>query len=317
MKKSFFVLTILLAVLLASCSGVTEETPSGNPSLTVEERINFIDGLGQEFSLSRPRRVVAIIGSFADIWCLAGGRDTLVATANDAWESFGLELGEETVNLGPAMKPSLELILAAQPDLVIASSISPSNLEMREALAQAGIPTAYFDVAFFEDYLELLELCTQLTGHPENYEMYGRAIQAQVEAALALQDGSQPTVLTLRASGSSCTVRGSQGNVLGEMLLSLGCVNVADGEGTLLEDLSLEAIIAADPDYIFAVFHGTDTGKAQENLEATLLSNPAWSGLRAVREGRFYTMDSRHYNLKPNALWGEAYEKLAQILYGE
>ena len=46
-----------------------------------------------------------------------------------------------------------------------------------------------------------------------------------------------------------------------------------------------------------------------ETLSETLLSNPAWSGLRAVREGRFYTLEHELYNLKPNARWGEAYEK--------
>ena len=54
---------------------------------------------------------------------------------------------------------------------------------------------------------------------------------------------------------------------------------------------------------------------AQAMLEGTLLSNPAWEGLTAVREGRFHIMDQKLYNLKPNARWGEAYEKLADLLY--
>ena len=37
----------------------------------------------------------------------------------------------------------------------------------------------------------------------------------------------------------------------------------------------------------------------------------------AVRAGRVYWMDQRLYNVKPNALWGEAYEQLADILYPE
>ena len=103
--------------------------------------------------------------------------------------------------------------------------------------------------------------------------------------------------------------------MLGEMLTALGCVNVADQDGALLENLGLEGILAADPDYIFAVLQGTDKAKAQATLEATLLSNPAWSGLRAVKEGRFYTLDPALYNLKPNGRWGQAYEQLADILY--
>ena len=50
-------------------------------------------------------------------------------------------------------------------------------------------------------------------------------------------------------------------------------------------------------------------------LESTLLSNPAWSTLTAVKEGRYYVMDQTLYNLKPDARWGEAYEQLADILY--
>ena len=137
----------------------------------------------------------------------------------------------------------------------------------------------------------------------------------QVEAAKARQDGSAPTVLTIRATGSSCKVKGSQDFLLGEMLSDLGCVNVADSETSLLEELSLEAILAADPDYIFVVLQGSDATDAQETLEKTLLSNPAWGSLRAVQEGRFHTLEHSLYNLKPNARWGEAYEKLADILY--
>ena len=99
------------------------------------------------------------------------------------------------------------------------------------------------------------------------------------------------------------------------MLADLGCVNVADSNQSLLEELSLESILAADPDYIFAVLQGSDATDAQATLEQTLLSNPAWGSLRAVQEGNFYTLEHSLYNLKPNARWGEAYEKLADILY--
>ena len=317
MKKSLLFLILTISFLLPSCGSSGENQPSQSPQQSFgEERIEFTDALGQAFSLPRPKRVVAIIGSFADIWCLAGGEDILVGTANDAWESFGLELGNHVTNLGSAMKPSLELILAAQPDLVIASSISPSNIEMKEVFEQAKIPAAYFDVASFEDYLDLLELCTRLIGNPENFKIYGTDIQARVEAAISLQDESHPTVLSLQVSGSSCKVKNSQDNILGEMLKTLGCSNIADRDGALLEDLSLESIMAADPDYIFAVFHGTDLAAAHKNLEETLLSNPAWGSLRAVEEGHFFMLYRRHYNLKPNALWGDAYENLSKILYG-
>ena len=57
--------------------------------------------------------------------------------------------------------------------------------------------------------------------------------------------------------------------------------------------------------------------EAQANLEETLLSNPAWASLSAVEGGRFHTLERRMFSLKPNALWGDAYEQLADILCGE
>lgn len=307
-----FYLTICLLVLLAGCAA-----PKKQQEPTSDNAISFTDDLGRTVTVPKPpQRTAALIGSFADVWCLAGGRDTLAAAAGDAWTSFNLEL-EGVADLGAVKEPNLEVLLAAEPELILASCNTAADLELLETFERAGIPAAYFDVQDFDDYLRMLKACTELTGRPENYERYGIQIQARIEEAIARQDGSAPTVLCLRATGSSCKVKGSVDNVLGEMLADLGCVNIADSDGALLENLSLEAIIQADPDYIFAVLQGADPSAAQATLEAALLSNPAWEHLRAVEEGRFYTLDHRLYNLKPNARWGESYEKLADILYRE
>ncbi len=324
MKRRVLISILFFSLLLSACgdriSG-PDGPEAGIPATSSdgEGKISFADALGQDFSIDPPERAVVMIGSFADVWALAGGEDTLAATANDAWESYGLELGEETVNIGSPMKPNVELVLGAEPDLIIASSLSPSNLELKETFDHAGIPAAYFDVSSFQDYLDLLELFTRLTGHPERYAQYGTAVQEQVDGAILRRAvySFAPSVLTIQVSGSSVKVKNSEDNVLGPMLKELGCVNIADQDGALLEELSLEAILQADPDYIFAVYHGTDEAAAQANLEETLLSNPAWASLSAVEGGRFHTLERRMFSLKPNALWGDAYEQLADILCGE
>ncbi len=326
MRQRMFSGILLFTILLASCgAGTSPASPMGSASgvqtadaSAQTEKIAFTDALGQAFSLEKPERVAVMIGSFADVWVLAGGEETLAATANDAWESYGLALGEGTANIGSPMKPNVELVLAAEPDLVIASSLSPSNLELKETFDRSGIPAAYFDVSSFQDYLDLLELFTQLTGHPENYEICGTAVKKQVDGAVGRRAvySFAPAVLTIQVSGSSVKVKNSEDNVLGPMLKELGCENIADRDGALLEELSLEAILQADPDFIFAVYHGTDEAAAQANLEETLLSNPAWASLQAVKEGHFYVLERRMYSLKPNALWGDAYEQLANILCG-
>ena len=283
-----------------------------------QETLVLTDDLGRSVTIERqPQRVAALIGSFADIWCLAGGADSLAAAADDTFRKFDLPISPDTINLGATKDISLEKLLAAQPQLVIASCSTAEQVALEPMLSQMGLNTVYFDVDSFEDYLRMLRVCTQITGCDENYARYGEDVQAQVDAARARADGSRPTVLYVRATGSSCRVKGSEGSVLGEMLHAMDCANIADSEESLLENLSIEAILEADPDFIFVVEQSADPDAAKAVLEKTLFSSPAWQTLTAVREGRVHVMDGSLFNLKPNSHWGEAYEQLAEILYGQ
>ena len=186
---------LLAAAMLTGCAARPSEQPQ-------ETTVTFTDDLGREIRIAPPQRTACLLGSFAHVWLLAGG--TVCATADDAWEDFHLELPEETVNLGGTENLSLELLLAAEPDLVIASSRRRQNMEWKDTLESMGIPVAYFEVTDFEDYLRMLDICTELTGCKENYERYGLAVQQQIGAVveqskLRLENSAAPTVLTLRA----------------------------------------------------------------------------------------------------------------------
>ncbi|MBQ6798757.1 MAG: ABC transporter substrate-binding protein [Oscillospiraceae bacterium] len=306
-------LALLLAVLLLSGCAAKLSAPA-----PAADTVTFTDDLGRTVTVEKqPQRVASLLGSFTQVWMLAGG--TVCATADDAWEDFELDLAEDTVNLGTTQSLSMELLLSAEPDFILASTNRRQNMEWLDTLESTGIPVAYFDVADFADYLRLLDICTDLTGQKDRYETYGLAVQEQIDAVLEksrerLASSAAPTVLSMRASAAGLTVKNSEGNVLGEMLQALGCVNIADSDATLLEDLSVEQILLADPDYIFIVQRGDDTEGMQRYLAQFISDHPAWAELTAVREGRVYMMDKRLYNLKPNDRWGEAYEKLEEIL---
>jgi iron complex transport system substrate-binding protein len=311
-----------LAVCLGACLLFTGCSSSGNEQAATQEEtevsstaVTFTDALGREVTVDNPQRVVTLIGSFTDVWLLAGGE--VVGACDDSWASLNLDLPEGVINTGKVAEPNLENILSAEPDFVIASVNTSSNVELLDTFDELGITCAYFDVSTFEDYLSMLKICTDITGRSDLYEKNGLDVQKQIEEAEARADGSAPTVLYLRTSTKRIQARTSEGNVCGEILANLGCVNVADSDETLLESLSLEAIMRADPDYIFVTPQGTDKEAALANIEETFTSNPAWQSLTAVKEGRYYVLDPYLYNLKPNERWGESYEKMADILYPE
>ncbi len=287
-----------------------------------EERnvVTFTDDLGREVTVSEPKRVAALIGSHADIWYAAGG--TLCASADDAWDDFGLDMPSDAVNLGKTKEPSLEKLFMAEPDFIIASTRTQANLDMLDTLEAAGIATAYFDVNNFEDYLRMFKICTEITGRDDLYEKNGLEVQKQADMVIQksekrLQTQDAPKVLILKASAASIHAKNSEGGVLGEMLSDLGCINIADSDDSLLENLNVEYILQEDPDYIFTVQVGNDKEGVDQALDELFTGHPAWSQLTAIKEGQVFRMDKRLYNLKPNARWGEAYEGLERILSDE
>ncbi len=313
----------LFIVLFTGCGSQSEaQTDHADAGASVDaantenasgKAVTFTDDLGREVCIENPQRVAALIGSFADMWYLAGGK--LAAAADDSWEDFDLPLGDEVVNTGSMLEPDVERLIAAEPDFVLASAALDGQADLVSVLTDAGITVAYFDVYTFDDYLHMLDICTRITGRADLYEQNGLAVQDEVNAARQRADGSAPKVLFLRANGRDVKAKGSKGTVCGEMLKDLGCVNIADSEAGLLEDLSMEAVIMEDPDFIFVVIQGDDREAALKNVEEMLVSNPAWAALSAVQGGRYHILDKELYHLKPNARWGEAYRKLAEILY--
>ena len=277
----------------------------------------FTDDLGRTVTVENPQRVAALLGSFADMWFLAGG--TVIASADDAWDDFGLPMAEDAVNLGQTKELSLEKLFVAEPDFVLASTNTRIDMEWQEILEKSEISTAYFDVSNFEDYLRVLKICTDITGREDLYEKNGLSIQKKIDEIIAKSEKrvalkGAAKVLVLRASVASIRAKNSQDNVLGEMLKALGCENIADREESLLENISVEHILKEDPDFIFFVQVGDDKGAVDDNVEHFIKDNPLWKELTAVKEGRVYNMEKTLYNLKPNDRWGEAYEKLEEIL---
>ncbi len=312
-EKTKRICPIFSLLLLCLLCGLTA---CGQGEQDREGGFSFTDDLGREVTVASHERVAVLLGSYADMWILAGGQ--ICAAPEDAFDDLDLDLPDGTVNLGETKRLNLELLLSSEPDFVIASTNTSQHLEWQQSLEGAGIATAYFDVAGFEDYLRVLKICTDITGQPERYEQYGTEIQKEIAEITGRRgNGDARTVLYMRASATSIRAKGNSGNVLGEMLESLGCVNIADTDESLLENLSVESILLQNPEYILIVQSGDDIEGTKQNIETMFRENPLWNELEAVKNGQVHVLDKNLYNLKPNARWAEAYEKLEEILYGE
>ena len=330
--KRILPLFLALALLLTGCTAVsTTETTSqtvsqvDSPSSAPESassqlesagEVSITDSNGSQITLdtSAPR-VVAAYGSFAEAWLLAGGE--LVGVTQDALEQRDLGLPEDIAVVGTVKEPNAEEIIALEPDLVLLASDITAQAEIRDVLENAGLACAFFQVDTFADYAFMMEQLCAVTGREDLYEENVTQVGQQIEEAQAnaALSSTRPNVLLIRAFSTGIKAK-TDDELAGAILKDLGAHNIADDHPSMLEDLSLEEVIAADPDYIFVTTMG-DEQKALDYLNGLIQQNPAWSELSAVKEDRYVVLPKDLFHYKPNNRWGESYQYLGEILYPE
>lgn len=294
-------------------AGDPAATDADLPAEGVQPPLTFTDAQGYEVTLQSWQTVVSLYGSFAETWLLAGGE--LAGVTSDAQQERQLALGEDVAIVGTVKEPNLEEILAVQPDFLILSADIAAQVKMHDALAEAQIPHAYYRVDTFDEYLAMLEQFCQMTGRQDLYQQNGLAVQQQIDDVLAAVEGqTAPTVLLLRTFATGAKAKGDD-NLAGVILRDLGADNLVTRHESLLEDLSIEEIIEADPDYIFITVMGASEASGLAYLADTLEANPAWPQLSAVQNDRYILLPKELFHYKPNARWGESYAYLAKILY--
>ena len=305
----FYIVLIisLFSQILTGCKAQTKE------DATITYYYSTIDSLNNRVNLKdKPQRVVSLVGSYAETWILAGGN--LIGVTDDVISDRKMDLPSGINIVGTIKEPNIEEIIALSPDFVLLSPDIESHIKISETLKISNISFAFFKVEHFEEYLNMLKVCTDITGNKELYKKNGLAVKKQIADILAkIDEKNNPEILFMRAFSSGAKAKNDD-NMACRILNDLGSVNIASKHKSLLEDLSMEKIIEEDPDYIFVVTMG-DSEEALRTLKDGIQKNPAWSDLSAVKNDRYIVLPKELFHYKPNARWGESYEYIAKILY--
>lgn len=314
MKIKILPLLLVLCLILSGCSAGS--APGSSPeelSSQVSQGVTFTDSEGGVLHIPDAPKVVSLYGSYAEAWMLAGGE--LAGVTVDAIEERDLDLPDTISMVGTVKEPNTEEIIALDPDLVLLSSDITAQADIRDVLENAGLSCAYFRVDTFEDYDFMMQQFCAVTGRDDLYEENVTQVAKQIED-VKLQSAlssNLPSVMLIRAFSSGIKAK-SDDELAGVILKDLHARNIADEHPSMLEDLSMEEVIAADPDFIFVTTMGSEK-KALAYLDSVIAENPAWSQLSAVKNGNYIILPKDLFHYKPNNRWGESYEYLAKILY--
>ncbi|SDZ13686.1 iron complex transport system substrate-binding protein [Proteiniborus ethanoligenes] len=282
-----------------------------------KDNVVFTDAREKEVTIKKnPQRVVCLYNSYLDIWDSCGGE--VIGRVEES-EEKPVERAMSAEVVGTSGAPSLEKVLALEPDLVIVTNGFKVQAEMVPVFEQNNIQVISLGNDYLEDYYKTVRLFTGITEREDLYEKHINEVKKGVDEIIekAPKDKNYKTLIIF-ASSKSITVRNSD-SMVGEMLKDLNTINISDTETDPANArvFSMEKIIQEDPDFIFVQTMGSDKEKIMERIKQDVEDNPAWASLTAVKEGKYIVLPKDLYLYKPNARYAEAYEGLAKILYPE
>jgi iron complex transport system substrate-binding protein len=295
------------AASLTTC----QRTPTGHQSqgtstatADVAPQQEVVDLAGRKVTLSvAPGRVLTFGHSFSILVALAP--DLLVARpgpfkANPDAFPFLPPAVRSLPQLGTGPGLDLEQIKAAHFDLAVGWDSAAFRREQMQQLERIGLPVVLVGVDRIEQYPATFRLLGQALGRAARGEALARRIE-ELMAQLAAKVAAVPARARLRvyyAEGmdgltSQCGLEGRA-----EALRLAGATNVVRCEEQVhpsvpadIENhnapLDLETLITLDPDAIVTRFP-----KAAD----TMLHDPRWSKLRAVRQKRVYAIPQLPFN---------------------
>lgn len=271
------------------------------------EILTLKDKLGHQVAVSVPVRRAVFLSLYEFIPVLGVG-DKVVGVNRWAFDHSTLEptLKQRGIpSVGTGSNVNVERILALEPDLVILWSYKP---EMVEFLAARGLKVLAVYPDSLEELYEVMDLCGRLFG-----------VEGRAKEVRSLMEGmfemirSPVSRVTFEQRRKVLWVWQEPTRVSGSLGLQqdltgwIGAVNPAGGFPTRYANVSLEQIVAWNPDVIFIWGHATYGAER-------LLESPQWKSVRAVRDGRVFKapkVDSWSPSVALLALW------MAQKTYPE
>jgi iron complex transport system substrate-binding protein len=209
---------------------------------------------------------------------------------------------------GPA-NPSLEAIVAAHPDLVLATTMT--SRESVDALRKLGVAVYFTDPHTVRAMLDTTQKIAEVTGAPEKGVELVASLQARLDA-LHTKLEERPLQHALFVVWEDPLITIGQNTFVADALKWAGAESAIVASQDWPQ-VSMEEILRIEPDYIVLTPNHAETDNANE--VATLQARPVWRELRAVKLGRIALADEEFIRPSPGLVG--SIERLARQLHPE
>lgn len=252
-----------------------------------------------------PGRIISLVPSVTESIYALGGEARLVGVTDFCdWPPEA----QKKPRVGGMVAPSLEIIVALRPDLVVATREGNSR-ETLDQLGRLGVPVFVVEPHRLSDVMTVIAQLGELTGRQAAVGPLVEGLKRRVKAVQdAVRPYPRPKVLYVLWP-DPLIVPGRRG-LVSELIELAGGTSVTAQEPGAYPRFSLEAVAARAPEVIILARHGGD---------AAPVARAPWerlTALPAVRAGRVYSLDGNYlHRYGPRVVDG--LELLTRVIHPE
>ena len=244
------------------------------------------------------RRIVSLLPSFTEILFAIGAGDRLVGRTT--WCDYPPAV-LDVPSVGDGMPPNVETVAARRPDLVVLYNSGP-NVTAAKQLERIGIRTVLLDLNRLEDLGPATRMLGRLTGRQEQAESLASAMESLLHQP---PPTSTPSTTLAFVVWDNPPIIIGHGSYLDQLATQAGARNVFGDVAAPSAQVSLETIVARDPQWIAVL--------ADSAAPPAFAKRREWRAVRAVRENHFLLLPGSLFG-RPGPRSGQAIAQLRAML---
>ncbi|MHB0939634.1 MAG: ABC transporter substrate-binding protein [Armatimonadota bacterium] len=300
-QKNLIILLILLATVVVGV--VIADQAWMNKSRSQQQQlqarvstgfpVTITDSLNRQVTIAaKPKKIVSVAPSATEILFAIGAGERVIA---DTTYCDYPPAADTLPKIGGFTNPNVEKILSLSPDLVLGARGTPVGLF--DQMQSLKLTVAAIDAEnSLDQMLESIRTIGKIAGEDDKAagliaQMEARR-QAIVSKTAKLSPAQRPSVLFVFTPGELYSA--GKGSFIDELITLGGGVNIAAQAKSPWPQLSLETVIADDPQVILTLPGNMgNKHKPMSNADAVarFRALPRWKSLSAVKNGRVYVLE--------------------------
>lgn len=223
------------------------------------------------------------------------------------------ESTKDAVKVGNPMNPDLEIIKSLNPDVVV--SVDTLGEDYKKLFTDNDIPSEFIDLTTLEGLKTSISTLGERFNKTEKANEILNELKVKEDEFSNLSKEEKKNVLLVFAAPGSMMIA-TPSSYIGNLVDKVGANNIVKDDKKPFVSYSNEEIVKLNPDMVLVMTHGMPE-QAKKMAEEKFASDPAWSRIEAVKEGKVYYLENGYFGMSANLKVTESLDKLGEIIYGE